>query len=70
VLLKLFFRLRNRRPVVTRKVRAACRNVLARWGNVREEVVRQRDLEESENVKLIGDVLTHLIQTDSHEADV
>jgi len=29
-----------------------------------------KDLEESENVKLVGDVLTHLIETDSHETDV
>ena len=31
---------------------------------------RRQDLKECENVELIGDVLSHLIEADSHEADV
>ena len=39
-------------------------------GEIQTERSKQQDLEESENVKLVGDVLTHLIETDSHETDV
>ena len=30
----------------------------------------RRDLKERENVEFVGDVLSHLVETDTHEADV